>query len=550
MTPEDISDRETLERWLQGRAERDAVAIAHRSALRVLPAWIDAMSEDWAHKRSFSALPVLRGLLTVGVLRAHPDQRSMYGLRAVLSDMLSALPRHEAVVAASSEAQRAATERALRSGSIEQDVETADIRAQRTVEAAAEAITTAGNAIRAAVAKDKEWCSTFAIDTFMEYVSSTRAEEQTAYFLSLGYRTDSSYGGPEVKEAVASCWKELAADARRCIDGTEDLAPLLAKPSMARTGLIDRMRTEWAPSALGQEFWMRWYQGFLDGKPLPWELQRDIALIPDDDWQKGAAHIAGLIEEIELRQVDAAIPNGERVEVDPETGRLQLVPETDIPLEIAYARRKIAKAAALFGDSPGNQYSALVPDLAMLREAVELTGALPVELYDACASASRRLTQRMGRGECPPDQADALVADYQLRIRDAATDILAHDPVTRDVLARRNAITGNAALIEAAAAIRGAAALIPPVAQGALVVVIPRDVALATDPASDADDRKAASLRLSSRMLRIGKVVAVVARGGYAAVLGTNQILKAIAEIAASPLFQAARNAILRYLGF
>lgn len=47
------------------------------------------------------------------------------------------------------------------------------------------------------------------------------------------------------------------------------------------------------------EFWRNWYQGFLDGKPLDWELQRRVALIPDEDWEKGPEHIAALIEEIQ-----------------------------------------------------------------------------------------------------------------------------------------------------------------------------------------------------------------------------------------------------------
>lgn len=46
------------------------------------------------------------------------------------------------------------------------------------------------------------------------------------------------------------------------------------------------------------QFWRDWYQGFLDGKPLDWNLQRAVALIPDADWEKGPAHIAGVIEEI------------------------------------------------------------------------------------------------------------------------------------------------------------------------------------------------------------------------------------------------------------
>ncbi|MDE9449659.1 hypothetical protein J3R80_04150 [Aliiroseovarius sp. Z3] len=45
-------------------------------------------------------------------------------------------------------------------------------------------------------------------------------------------------------------------------------------------------------------FWREWYQGFLNGKPLDWELQRHVALIPDEDWEKGPEHIAEKIEEI------------------------------------------------------------------------------------------------------------------------------------------------------------------------------------------------------------------------------------------------------------
>ena len=45
-------------------------------------------------------------------------------------------------------------------------------------------------------------------------------------------------------------------------------------------------------------FWREWYQGFLDGKPLDWELQHRVALIPDEDWEKGPEHIAEKIEKI------------------------------------------------------------------------------------------------------------------------------------------------------------------------------------------------------------------------------------------------------------
>lgn len=55
--------------------------------------------------------------------------------------------------------------------------------------------------------------------------------------------------------------------------------------------LFESDMTKWS-------FWREWYQGFLDGKPLDWDLQREVALIPDEDWDKGPAHIASLIDQI------------------------------------------------------------------------------------------------------------------------------------------------------------------------------------------------------------------------------------------------------------
>ena len=48
-------------------------------------------------------------------------------------------------------------------------------------------------------------------------------------------------------------------------------------------------------------FWKEWYEGFLHGTPMDWDLQREVALIPDAEWEKGAEHIARLIEEIRAR---------------------------------------------------------------------------------------------------------------------------------------------------------------------------------------------------------------------------------------------------------
>lgn len=45
-------------------------------------------------------------------------------------------------------------------------------------------------------------------------------------------------------------------------------------------------------------FWREWYQGFLEGEPLDWELQRRVALIESAIWKAGAEAVAKEIEKI------------------------------------------------------------------------------------------------------------------------------------------------------------------------------------------------------------------------------------------------------------
>lgn len=47
--------------------------------------------------------------------------------------------------------------------------------------------------------------------------------------------------------------------------------------------------------------WRDWYQGYLDGAPMDWELQAAIALIPDETWAEGPAAVAGAIAERKAR---------------------------------------------------------------------------------------------------------------------------------------------------------------------------------------------------------------------------------------------------------
>lgn len=54
-------------------------------------------------------------------------------------------------------------------------------------------------------------------------------------------------------------------------------------------------------TGIGWSFWSRWYERAMAGDPLPWDLQREVALIPDEIWQQGPEAVAERIAEIEAR---------------------------------------------------------------------------------------------------------------------------------------------------------------------------------------------------------------------------------------------------------
>ncbi|MEM7631024.1 MAG: hypothetical protein AAF227_03255, partial [Pseudomonadota bacterium] len=48
-------------------------------------------------------------------------------------------------------------------------------------------------------------------------------------------------------------------------------------------------------------FWARWYDGMLHGAPMDWEVQQEVALIPDEVWTEGPTAVAREIEKIEAK---------------------------------------------------------------------------------------------------------------------------------------------------------------------------------------------------------------------------------------------------------
>jgi hypothetical protein len=74
-------------------------------------------------------------------------------------------------------------------------------------------------------------------------------------------------------------------------------------PDGEPNGVRQRLADLWARlgDAEAFAFWRDWYEGYLNGRPLDWDLQLAVAGIPDADWERGPAHLARCIEERRAR---------------------------------------------------------------------------------------------------------------------------------------------------------------------------------------------------------------------------------------------------------
>lgn len=266
----EIRDEDTLKAWLEGRPERtrqrDAVTIAYRAAMRVLPFYICVLGERWAQERKLLALPVLAACLTSGVWIENQSAE-------VDAAATRATSASNPVVGATSAATVASTAnaRAAFAASVAVSI-AASISAPSSASAAASIVDIVASAVASA-----------------SYLNGIRVD---AYQLSQG-----------ISPYHAALWN--TSDPIERPISADGKAPAFTSPEAFQ--IAWQKARAWLSTNPGHEFWIRWYEAALEGRPLTgdWEshdkLLTDIALIPDEDWAKGAEHVAGLIEDIEER---------------------------------------------------------------------------------------------------------------------------------------------------------------------------------------------------------------------------------------------------------
>ena len=241
-----IRDGASLEAWLNTRPREDAVAIAHRVALRVFPLFGRAMREDAARVLGGTSLPVLWSCLISGVACENsptiifaPSIRSAFSADSAYSFVSSASAR-----SAISSARSAAS------------------------------------AARSAVSV------VFAARSVLSAVAAVAARSQ--------FTVVSSF-------SASAIWEAIRADAGVIISGSDVLEfPLWpSTPPDWFTKADWETRAIWAENPEHWDFWTRWWDAAIAGTPLDWDLQRDIALIPDEVWQQGPGPVAVEIARLE-----------------------------------------------------------------------------------------------------------------------------------------------------------------------------------------------------------------------------------------------------------
>lgn len=297
MRADDIHDETSLIAWLEARPEQrrryDAVAIAQRSAMRVLPLWLRDLDHPALRSIRLNPQILLRCLLTAAVSFHQRSPEIMSAARlAAASAALSftdsrASTKVDPVLAALAELEVKRLREALASaGSSPPDgrvvrTGTDGSGAQMYARIVA-ATSTATEAINAA-----------------ETISSSEA---TFLAASAAARAATAYGIANM--GTEGIWETTWSDAR-ILEANEDVFsfPLWHTTFNAELADAESLGLELLSRETGDRnsFWHRWWFAMKRGEPMDWALQRDVALIPEDIWAKGAKAVGVEIAKIEAR---------------------------------------------------------------------------------------------------------------------------------------------------------------------------------------------------------------------------------------------------------
>lgn len=361
----EITDSKSLQAWLKTRPPEDAVLIAARAALRVLPLVGSNLARNSERRRAEIVLPTFRAM--------------------AVASFAGKWPRLVTEVRAAADAAARPLSDAASTAAIGGDpkVVIAALGAAFTAQAAAGSADTFDIAARTA-----------------DYAAQTARRAEGGFF-SDDFSDDFAKGDHTV------IWRSVASDAT-ALEGGSTLEALGTSPiwQVAYDGMSVTFQRDavthtplWATEAWSAQkqhllaanedwqVWTDWYDAILEGRPLDPDLELKKALIPDDVWRQGPAVVNAEIARLIAEHGDG--PTDSEMGLTPDDG-LIFPDDSDDPDErLDPEAITHALAQADFGYDTEADAMVMVPfleDLPGLNEPerLQVLAARLGELRDAC----------------------------------------------------------------------------------------------------------------------------------------------------------------------
>lgn len=136
------------------------------------------------------------------------------------------------------------------------------------------------------------------VRSFPDFAERARSYARDAFdpLLDLAeHRSDLVEMGDPGNVLIEQTFREVRNDPLRLMNTPIELPDEVA----LGLGLCLDLRTNHLEAIGANDFWSRWHARAMFGEPLPWELQRQVALIPEGIWQAGPTSVAESIADIE-----------------------------------------------------------------------------------------------------------------------------------------------------------------------------------------------------------------------------------------------------------
>jgi hypothetical protein len=454
------SNRDALQDWLEAQAGAtgDRVPNARLCALQV------------AHRAGMRVLPIaLHELLLAQPLRSN---QAIFLLQRTLTSALAAAKRFGDVSAGE---LRGAVE-AIEPGAL---VDTA------SVSSAAKVLLKAISIPSDAAISDVQGSA----------ASTADAVDATAEFLS------TRLGGA----AAQTAWEAVLQDCRAREEGRLLAAAPLWPEENPLEGAWSDLRETLRSRTGDWSFWLDWYERALAGTPQKWDIIRQLALIPPDDWQTGADHVNRIIAKLQLKQAVAKTPNAEVISVNEATLKLRADPLSEMPRDhLDEAVQKLRDVASLFDLSANrsNQHRALEPERELIEKATQRHAQHPRMLHWYCIRAIRRMDVKIRNGDCPSQDQDADIADFYETVLSVSVDLYERDPLVREAVDHAAGAHLRDLTQDEADTIVRAADEVAERSEDDLATELPEQARAAVDPTTPLAERKEALYVTKSRLLR------------------------------------------------